>query len=67
MSGSTCDLWAEGQQTDLSDQLFYGTTTITVPMGMGYRRSLARDWSMTAEVVGAVTGPIIWTIPPAIM
>jgi len=43
-------LGTEGQQTDLSDQLFYGTTTITVPMGMGYRRSLARDWSMTAEV-----------------
>ena len=43
-------LGTEGQQTDLSDQLFYGTTTITLPMGMGYRRSLARDWSMTAEV-----------------
>jgi len=43
-------LGTEGQQTDLNDQLFYGNTTITVPMGMGYRRSLARDWSMTAEV-----------------
>lgn len=43
-------LGTEGQQTELTSQLFYGTTTITVPMGMGYRRSLARDWSMTAEI-----------------
>lgn len=40
----------EGQQSDLSDQLFYGNTTLTVPFGMGYRQSLGRDWSMTAEV-----------------
>ena len=43
-------LGTEGQQTDLSDQLFYGESTITLPMGIGYRRSFARDWSMTAEI-----------------
>ena len=43
-------LGTEGQQTDLNDQLFYGNTTLTVPFGFGYRQSLARDWSMTAEV-----------------
>ncbi|MGB2353693.1 MAG: DUF6089 family protein [Schleiferiaceae bacterium] len=43
-------LGTEGQQTALSSQLFYGTTTLTVPMGMGFRRSLGRDISMTAEV-----------------
>ena len=43
-------LGTEGQQTDLNNQLFYGTTTLTAAMGFGYRRSLARDWSMTTEV-----------------
>jgi len=44
-------LGTEGQQTDLSEvSCFTETTTITLPMGMGYRRSLARDWSMTTEV-----------------
>jgi hypothetical protein len=43
-------LGTEGQQTDLSDQLFYSTTTLTVPFGMGYRRSIHRDFSFTAEL-----------------
>lgn len=43
-------LGTEGQQTELKDQLFYGNTTITLPFGMGFRQSIARDWSMTAEV-----------------
>lgn len=43
-------LGTEGQQTDLTNQLFYGTTTLTVPFGLGYRRSIARDWSITTEL-----------------
>ena len=43
-------LGTEGQQTDLNAQLFYGRTTITLPMGMGYRRSVSRDLSFTTEI-----------------
>jgi hypothetical protein len=43
-------LGTEGQQTDLTNQLYYGTTTLTVPFGLGYRRSIARDWSITTEL-----------------
>ena len=43
-------LGTEGQQTALSSQLFYSTTTLTVPFGIGFRRSLGRDISMTAEI-----------------
>jgi len=44
------ELGTEGQQTELSDQLFYGNTTLTVPFGMGYRQSLGRDFSLSAEI-----------------
>jgi len=43
-------LGTEGQQTDLTDQLFYGNTTLTVPFGIGYRQSIGRDWSVATEI-----------------
>ena len=43
-------LGTEGQQTELKNELFYGNSTITIPFGIGFRKSLARDWSLSTEV-----------------
>lgn len=44
------ELGTEGQQTELTNQLFYNTFTLSTPFGMGYRQSISRDFSLTAEV-----------------
>lgn len=43
-------LGTEGQGTDLSNTLPYGNLTTTLPFGLGYRRSIARDFSISVEM-----------------
>jgi hypothetical protein len=43
-------LGTEGQGTELSNTLMYNDLAIAVPMGIGYRHSISRDFSFAAEI-----------------
>lgn len=44
------ELGTEGQGTELANSLPYNDLALTYPLGIGYRRSFSRDFSMAAEV-----------------